>query len=177
MSHPYSSHKESSVAKRRAQSMKGGADNGVGRLNKIAMIHKADGGSVGGDDMSVPGYARGGRSKGKKGKGKGNHTKINIAILGGGKDKPDMGGNLPPMGMAPDMGPPPGPAAGLPPPGAMPGGPGGAPGGMPPGMPPKPPGPMGMMNRGGKVPMKGGADSGVGRLDKIKAYGSKAKKG
>jgi hypothetical protein len=42
----------------------------------------------------------------------------------------------------------------------------------PPGM--KPPG---MMKRGGKVKMKGGSETGVGRLDKKKAYGLKPIKG
>lgn len=100
--------------------------------------------------FTAGGYARGGRAK------KGGKTEINIAIIGGEPKKDEMeipGGAGPAM---PPMMPPPGPMAG----------PAGGPPGMP-GMPPKPPG---MMNRGGKVPMKGGADSGVGRLDKVKAY-------
>ena len=160
MSHPYSSHKDSIVAKRRAKAMKGGAESGVGRLNKIG--HYATGGAVssGGGDMAVAGeYARGGRAKSSKGK-KGNNTKINIAIIGGGKPGGDM--MAPPLGGLPPA-PPPGPAAGLPPPGGMPGA----------GMPPKPPG-MPPMKRGGGVKMKGGAESGEGRLDKRKAYGKNA---
>ena len=171
MSHPYESHKEGKVAKRRAKEMHGGAETGVGRLVKSAMAahdKQQHGGKH--TDLKVIGeYARGGRTK--RSKKKGNNTKINIAIIGGGKGEPGGAPDLAGPPPAPPMaGPPPGPAAGLPPPGGMPG--------MPPGMPPKPPAGMpGMMQRGGKVPMKGGAETGVGRLDKIRAYGGKAKKG
>lgn len=53
----------------------------------------------------------------------------------------------------------------------------------PPGVPPVPPGgggplpPMPMRARGGKVSMTGGAETGVGRLDKKKAYGVRARSG
>lgn len=167
MTHPYSGNKASDVAKRRAGKMASGghvdAKADAGMIKKAMGAHdkQLHGGKH--TDLGVIGdYARGGRArKGGKGK-KGNNTKINIAIIGGEKkDKaPDMG--LPPPPMGGDMPPPP--------PGGAPGGMppmAGPPGGMPPGMPPKPPG---MMNRGGKVPMRGGADSGVGRLDKVKAY-------
>lgn len=65
---------------------------------------------------------------------------------------------------APPMVPPPGPMP-MPPPGA------GAPPPMP---PPGAGGPPMMRARGGKVPMTAGALSGEGRLQKIRAYGSKA---
>lgn len=156
MSHPYSGNKASDVAKRRASKMASGghadAKADAGMIKKAMGAHdkQLHGGKH--TDLGVIGeYAKGGRTK----KGKKGGTQINIAILGGDKDKspsPDAG--LPPMG--PGAMPPPPPMAG-PPPGA----------GGPPGMPPKPPG---MMNRGGKVPMRGGAESGVGRLDKIKAH-------
>lgn len=51
--------------------------------------------------------------------------------------------------------------------------------GAPPMRPPVAPGgaPPPPMRKGGKVPMTGGAETGIGRLDKIKAYGKRAKAG
>lgn len=94
----------------------------------------------------VKGYAHGGAVK-KKG-----DTNIHIAVISPqGEQKPPA----PPMPM-------PMPAPMIPPPGAGPGGP--PPGGMPPG---------GMMQRGGKVGMSAGAETGKGRLQKAKAYKAK----
>lgn len=104
---------------------------------------------------SVDKFARGGRTK-KKG-----NTNINIIIAG--KDKEEAPPMPPPM-LKPPMAPPPG------------AGPGGPPGGpMPPGMPPMKRGGAIPYQKGGKVPMKAGAETGQGRLDKIKAYGGKAR--
>ena len=106
-------------------------------------------------------YARGGAAKKKHG----NH--VNIAIINGKGQQdapPALGappGGLPMPPPKPPMGGPPGLPPGLPP---------GGPGMAPPGM--KPPG---MMKRGGKVHMTAGADSGVGRKQKIKAYGKNAR--
>lgn len=116
-------------------------------------------------------YARGGAAKKKHG------TQVNIAVVAPHGRSPSSesaapapGGILPPPGGGLPM-PPPG-GAGLPP---------GLPPGMPPGMAPRP----GMMNRGGTVkPAKmkkghytGGAESGVGRKEKARAYGLKPKRG
>ena len=167
MSHPYSKYSMESVGKARAKAMVGkGMASGGSVVKKAMAAHdkQLHGGKH--TDLSVIGepskYARGGRAKSKKKKDK-EGTQINIAIIGAG-EKEEAAPPMPPMPMPPMGGAePPMPGGGMP----MPP-PGGGTGGMPPG--------MGMMNRGGKVPMKGGAESGVGRLDKIKAYGGKAKK-
>ncbi len=157
-------------------------------------MHKAGGGSV--NDGTLEGTRpTGGRMArahgGKTGKGK---TNINIVIATG---KPQgatettgtPGGlNMQPRGAPVPMPPPPMPVpVGAPPPmGAMP------PGGMPPpGMPPMPPGglPPGLMGRkrGGRAKSVeavahemaeygGGGGGGLGRLEKIKAYGREASK-
>ncbi len=119
---------------------------------------KPDEYNVGGT-VSVPSFARGGRSKGKK------SGKTNINIIIAGKGGPEEGGLPPKPPMAP-MAPPPGvgpPGAGAPPPG------------MPPGMPPMKRGGAAYA-KGGKVPMTAGGESGKGRLQKIKAYGLSPKK-
>lgn len=104
-------------------------------------------------------YARGGKTKHKG-------THINIAVVAPHSKSPDSGGAPSPTAMPPGL--PPGGGGPLmrrppvvPPPGM------GGPPGMPPGMPP--------MKRGGKVGMTAGAESGVGRLQKVKNYGKKAK--
>ena len=114
---------------------------------------------------------------GNAGKGKMN---VNIIIGGGhkgGMGAPDQGGLMPP---------PAGNPMAIPPGGMPPGGP--PPGGPPPGGPPMPPpmpppgagGPPPMMGRktGGRVsvyaPKQHGAGGGLGRLQKIKAYGNNA---
>lgn len=116
-----------------------------------------------GGAVSTPSFARGGRSKGK-GKHKGTH--INIAVVA-----PHGKGSDPAASMPPEMPPqaPMAPPPGMGPPGA------GAPPGMPPGpgMPPMKRGGAAYA-KGGKVPMKAGAGTGEGRLEKIKAYGKKA---
>lgn len=112
----------------------------------------------------------GGRAKGK--------TNINIIIGTGQKAPAAPAGVLPPMG--PDGGPPglrqgTGPGAGMPPPGAAPMPAGGpppmaGPGGPPPMMPP-----MGRKTGGRvKYPIDHASGGGLGRLEKIKAYGDKA---
>lgn len=108
--------------------------------------------------------ARGGRTKKAA-----HHTTVNVitAPPGGGAGGPPPG---PPMGPPPMM-PPPHPPMGGPPPGGPPPGP-------PPGPPMGPPAgagaPMGMPRKtGGRVPMDDGAGGGLGRLEKIKAYGGK----
>lgn len=94
--------------------------------------------------------------------GKGATVNVIIAPQGGGAQPP-----APPM-------PPPGPPAGPPPMMKPPGG-----GMPPPGGGPEMPGmggPPAMMRKdGGRVPMDHGAGGGLGRLDKIKEYGSRAK--
>lgn len=108
------------------------------------------------------GRAEGGRSKrahGGRAKGK---TNINIIIGRGGHEQPQM----PPQGVVrPPVPPPMPPPQGMPPPGGPPPGLGSA--GPPPGGPPMPM----PRKRGGMVPMKAGAGSGLGRLEKKKAYG------
>lgn len=133
--------------------------------------------------------ARGGKARGKKG---GHHTHVNIMVPPNGGD-PNAGALPPsPLGAAP-------PAPSMAPP---PGGPmlGGAPGAPPPlGAPPMPGmkrggGTSGLSKKanidkwsarassntkyakGGKVPVDAGAGSGEGRLDKIKAYGKRARR-
>lgn len=108
-------------------------------------------------------FARGGAVKGKG-------TNVNIVISPAaapagpaGLPPSIMDGPKPPM-PAPPPGPPPGMA-----------GPGGAPG-MPPGMPPMMPHKFGgaAYKKGGKV-YDAGAGSGPGRIEKVAAYGKKAK--
>lgn len=165
MAHPYAKHAEDKAGKARAAQLTKGYKTG-GRVSSVASpIAKKSGGSVSGD-MKVAGKASGGRLDkfargGRTGK-KGSQTKINIIVApqvppADREAAPAVPGVLPPPGgglppppkgpMGPPMMPPPGPAAGL------------------------PKGPM--MNRGGKVPMKAGAETGVGRLEKKKAYGLK----
>lgn len=181
MAHPFSQHAEHKASKSRVHSMFKHLARG-GRASSPAsaapVVKKATGGSVKHADMPVVGRASGGRldkmargGKTKGGKKHGNHVNIAIVNPKGGAEAgaaPALGGAPPPSPLRPPMGPPMGAPPGLPP-------------GGPPGMPPKPPGMMKKGGRayarGGKVPMKGGGDSGVGRLDKIKAYGKRARSG
>lgn len=148
MAHPYASQvKKGSSAKFKAMTGKksSGQAHPDESQDKALFKRMAKNGEfkVGGAVSSgADKFARGGRAKSKKG------TTINIAIMGGNKEQ-DAPMMPPPMMMPkPPMAPPPmGP-----PPGGMPTG--GLPG----------------MNRGGKVAMKGGSETGQGRLDKARAY-------
>lgn len=177
MAHPFARHNESDAGKARAKHlMKGYARGGKAHgdeaedralFKKMMKQHekeemKVEGRASGG---RLDKFARGGKAKHHKG------TNVNIAIVNPGQ-KSDA---------APKMPMPAGPP--LPPPGLPPGGP---PPMMPPPKPPMggglPPGMMPPMQRGGrayakggKVPMTAGADSGEGRLQKIKAYGKRAR--
>lgn len=174
MAHPYESAREVNPGRKAAQARvkayaKGGnVDAQEAREAAAKRVRNSrsmpDAFPVGGDGYKVGGtvsapradkFARGGKAKGKHSKG----THINIAVVAPQKDKAEAP-MMPPPGMPPSGGPP----IGVPP------------GGGPATPPPMPPGMPGM-KRGGKVAMKGGGDSGQGRLDKIKAYGAKDKKG
>lgn len=201
MSHPYQSHREKHPGKSRVHKLYGYARGGKVKSDAAedaAMIKKA----IGDHDRQLHGgkhtdlanigpkgkgrmdkYARGGKVK-KAGK-----TTININIAS--KEPNNVPPPLPPM-----AGPPPGPPMPPKPPMGPP--PGGPPmgSGLPPGLGMKRGGGVksGISSsenlkkwasyassntryeRGGKVPMKSGADSGPGRLEKIKAYGKGAKK-
>lgn len=180
MAHPYEGSKAQSASRKRVGHImkSGGAAHSDEKadkklIKKMLAEHEAK-------EMKVEGslrhqrsdkYARGGRTKSK-----GKHgTQVNIAVVAPHGRHPADAGALPGGPPSPPPHPPlaggPGLPPGLPPGGPPVGGPPGLPPGMPPGM--KPPG---MMRRGGRVKMKGGAETGQGRLDKIKAYGKKAKK-
>lgn len=169
--HPFSQHKEHKASKSRVHSMfKHLARGGRAESSASAPAKKATGGAVD-SDTPVVGKASGGRldkhARGGKVKGKGKHgNHVNIAIVA------PHGAPSPEAGAAPGGMPMPPPRLPMGGPGMPPGLPPGGPPGMPPGM--KPPG---MMKRGGKVPMTAGGDSGPGRLQKIKAYGARARKG
>jgi len=174
MAHPFASHREVNPGRKAAVSRvkayaSGGkakhSDEKQDRALFSKMLKEKGEYNVGGA-VSAPSFARGGRSKGGKGKGKNKGTHINIAVVAP-HGKPDEAATMPPPGLPP--GPPPGGPPMAPPPGM---GPGPAPGGPPPGMPPMKRGGVAYA-KGGKVPMKGGAESGVGRLDKVKAYNAR----
>lgn len=168
MAHPFAGKAMSS--RDRAKTISKGYKLG-GSVGKSATadVKKYAAGGKATSDTKVPGKKSGGRldafARGGRAKGKGHNTKININIAPKG-DHPPLGGAPPMLGGPPPMlgGPPPGLPPGGPPPGL--GGP--PPGGPPPGLGgPKPPG---MMARGGRLKMKGGAETGQGRLDKAKGY-------
>jgi len=180
MAHPFAKNSEMASGKEKAKALTKGYKTGgsIGKAVTSNPAKYASGGSTSGSaDMKTVGkasggrldkFARGGRSKGKKG---GNKTNINIVVAPHGKHPavgaaPPAPGDLPPPGGGP-MPPPPGGPMGGPPLGGPPGGIPGGPPGMPPGMPPKPPG---MMARGGGIKMKAGAESGEGRLEKARKY-------
>ena len=167
MAHPFAKHNEQDAGKARAKAFTKKQTGGAVKKSEASQF--ASGGKVAAADLKPSGrasggrldkFARGGRAKGKN---KGNNTKINIVVAPKGPHPSD--GAAPPI----PLGPPPmggGPLAG--PPGL--GGPPGmsVPPGGPPGLGgPKPPG---MMARGGRLKMKGGAETGQGRLDKAKGY-------
>lgn len=173
MAHPYASSREDKVGKSRAKDFtKGYATGGaIGAYKAGGAVAPAK--KAGGGEVKVAGRASGGRldkfARGGKVKKK-PETQINIAVVQPSGNSPSQDGSAP-AGMPPPGGPPPGMVAPPPPP----------PPSMPPmppmagGMPPKPPG---MMQRGGAVKgfkrggkvtgQKGGAETGVGRLDKVK---------
>lgn len=144
MANPFSDKaKSSSKSKFKALTGKsGGGQKFDGEPQAKKPAKKAAGGGI----EAIPGKASGGRLDkfARGGRTKKGATNVNIAIVvpgGKGEEAP-----------APMM-PPPGPPVGPPP---------GGPPMMPPGMP--------GMKRGGRLGMTAGAESGVGRLEKIKAY-------
>ncbi len=183
MTHPFQSFREVNPGQKKAKQRIHECSGGMARRATGGAIKSAKpkafatGGEVKVEGKASGGrldkFARGGRSKKS---GKGNHTHINIMVAPkGGADAgalpPDGGLPPPPMGAPPMV--PKGPMG--PPPGAL----GAGPPGMPPGMPP--PKPPGMMSTGGKiyplkkVPLKGGASTGVGRLSMKRSYGNNAR--
>jgi 23S rRNA pseudoU1915 N3-methylase RlmH len=143
---------------------------------KKPVAPKKRGGSTSVSDGEYQGTRPTGGRLARKHGGRTHKGKTNIKIIIGGhhgmQDDP-MGGSPqgmpmggPPQGMPPPPPPPPmGPPPGMPPMGGPP--PGGPPMG-PPGMPP--------FRRGGRVkyPIQHASGGGMGRLEKIKAYGHKA---
>lgn len=122
------------------------------------------------------GRARGGRTK-KRSKGKTN-IHINIGTPATPPQRPMMPPPMmpppPPRGAAPPPPPPPRPGVNIT--NTLPPGPPPMPPGPPPGPPPMPPmmPPM-QRKRGGRTHMTAGAESGVGRLQKIEMYGNKSR--
>lgn len=149
MAHPYAKFNEKDAGKARAKHLTKAYAKGGKVHSDEAEDKKLISKMLSAHDRKVEGKASGGRldkyARGGAAKKKGD-TNINIVLAPQGKEP-----------APPPMMPPPMP---IPPPVAPPGG---GPGGPPPGM----------MQRGGKVVMTAGAETGKGRLQKAKAYKAK----
>src|SRR5512143_1251932 len=173
MAHPFAAHRAQVTSKKRVgQLLKSGGQphSDVAADKKLFSNHMAkheaselhaEGKKSGG---RLHKYARGGRTKAKEG------TRINIVNVAPSDKSPPTDGAAPggPMPMPPP--PPPGPPMAGPgmPPGLPPGGPmGGPPGLKPPGLM-KRGGRIKKYARGGKLGMTAGAETGKGRLQKVK---------
>lgn len=176
MAHPFQEHRSGSASKKRAGMMMKAA-GGKARHSDEAADKKLIKKMIAQHEKSehdVPGFKRGGRvdkfARGGKAKGK-QGTQINIAVVApSGKNQPDADA-LPGGPAAAPMPPRPPLGAGGPP--VLP--PGGPMAG-PPGMPPPGMKPPGMMKRGGKVTgQRGGSETGVGRLDKVRMQKKRGK--
>ena len=193
MAHPFSEHRAHRASKKRVgHIMKSGghahSDAAADKKLFKNLIAQHEG-----RESKAPGYKRGGRldkfARGGRAKDHGKHQ-VNIAIVNpkGHEGAGAGAGPMPGPGAAP---PPRPPMAGPPmmPPGMPPGGgPAGPMPGMPPGgMPGRPPfkrgGKVRGFAKGGKIGttasvrnIKAGSESGIGRLQKIHAYGSKARR-
>jgi len=171
MAHPYQEHRASSASSKRVGRILGHAKGGSAHpdeaedrklFKKMLAEHEKKETGVHGKKAGgrLDKYARGGVAK-KRSRKDGNTVNIAIVTPDSRKTPPGEEGVMPG-----------GPSIPMPP--APPVGGGMGPPGLPPGLPPKLP-MGGPMKRGGRVKMRGGSETGVGRLDKIKAYGRRAK--